>query len=477
MKIKLLFLASLFLVLLSNSVFAQNESNNWYFGSGAGISFASGSPMALNDGILNTVEGVATISDSSGNLLFYTDGSTVYNANHGIMNNGEGLLGNPSSTQSAIIVKKPNDDNLYYIFTVDYNYVNTSIIGNGLRYSVVDMSLDNGLGELLLDQKNILIRERAYEKLTAVRHANGTDFWILINDWIDDNIYAYHLSSEGLNLEPVKSEVGPFHGKTISTLGYLKASRQNNKIALARWEYNSFAILDFDNSTGIASNRIDIVGNRSTMYRTYGIEFSPDGTKLYGTTLASPYKVIQFDLTKSTGAEMFSTRTILATHSSPLPPCNRYYYGALQIGPDEKIYGVTQCDSFLNVINQPNLIGELCDYNASAISLDGRTSGLGLPNFVSDYTLPLSIKDDQYDENIPIKIYPNPTGDDLNINLERVYFNKLTLEIYDILGNKLFSSIIRKNEEKIDFSKYPAGIYFFKINVDGKTMTKKIIKK
>jgi hypothetical protein len=99
---------------------AQKEGNVWYFGENAGLDFNSGSPVALTDGMLNTDEGCASICDANGSLLFYTDGMTVYNRNHGIMPNGTGLLGHSSSTQSAIIVKKPMSNNLYYIFTVDY---------------------------------------------------------------------------------------------------------------------------------------------------------------------------------------------------------------------------------------------------------------------------------------------------------------------------------------------------------------------
>ncbi|HEA29747.1 MAG TPA: T9SS type A sorting domain-containing protein [Leeuwenhoekiella sp.] len=76
-----------------------------------------------------------------------------------------------------------------------------------------------------------------------------------------------------------------------------------------------------------------------------------------------------------------------------------------------------------------------------------------------------------------IYVYPNPTENLLNINFESSIFNKINLDIYDILGNEIFSSVINKNEKNIDFSKYPTGIYFLKITIDGKTSTKKIIKK
>src|SRR5690606_2333321 len=122
--------------------FSQEVATNWYFGENAGIQFAdAGSITILNDGQLNTIEGCSSISDENGNLLFYTDGITVYNRLHVIMSNGFGLLGDPSSSQSAIVVPKPNDPDIYYIFTVGSNQSLT-----GLKYSVVDMTSDGGLG-------------------------------------------------------------------------------------------------------------------------------------------------------------------------------------------------------------------------------------------------------------------------------------------------------------------------------------------
>ena len=113
----------------SLTLFAQSEAANWYFGFGASIKFnqANGTVSSLNNGQLLTYEGCTSISDSSGNLLFYTDGTYTWNKNHVFMPNGSGLLGDSSSTQSAIIVPKPGDPNIYYVFTVE-NLLKTLIV-------------------------------------------------------------------------------------------------------------------------------------------------------------------------------------------------------------------------------------------------------------------------------------------------------------------------------------------------------------
>ena len=97
----------------SNKLFAQGEANIWYFGHGAGLDFNSGTPIAITDGALNTVEGCASISNSSGSLLFYTNGATVWNKQHQPMPNGTGLMGDSSSTQAAVIVPKPGSQSIY----------------------------------------------------------------------------------------------------------------------------------------------------------------------------------------------------------------------------------------------------------------------------------------------------------------------------------------------------------------------------
>ena len=146
---KLLFIVLSLLFLIQGTLAQQN--NIWYFGKRAGLNFNPGSPRALHNSAMDADEGSASICDKTGNLLFYTNGVTVYNRNHQVMLNGTGLKGNLSTVQSALIVPMPGTDNIYYIFTTDAVENN---FANGYNYSVVDMNRDNGKGEVIL--KNIL---------------------------------------------------------------------------------------------------------------------------------------------------------------------------------------------------------------------------------------------------------------------------------------------------------------------------------
>ena len=160
-----------------NICFSQNETANWTFGENAGLNFSYGYPSPLGSSQLNTTEGCASMSDNTGNLIIYSDGSTVWNKNHEVMTNGLDLLGNDSSTQSAIIIPKPNSDTIYYIFTVD-----DRAGSNGLRFSEVDLTLSGGLGAVTAN-KNILLESPITEKLTAVEASNGEDIWVISHRW------------------------------------------------------------------------------------------------------------------------------------------------------------------------------------------------------------------------------------------------------------------------------------------------------
>ena len=143
-----------FIVLLHLSLHleAQNEASYWYFGQNAGVRFDAdqGTVTAVTDGQLNTLEGCTSISDEDGNLLFYSDGSTIWNRNHQIMLNGTGLRGDDSSTSSGLIVPKPQDPDFYYLFTVDEpHHFNTSSFPN--------MSANDGVNDgFMYSRINIL---------------------------------------------------------------------------------------------------------------------------------------------------------------------------------------------------------------------------------------------------------------------------------------------------------------------------------
>lgn len=349
---------------------AQGEANIWYFGQNAGIDFNSGTPVALTNGQLITDEGCATISNSSGQLLFYTDGITVYNKNHAIMINGTGLMGHPSSTQSATIIPKPGSNNLYYIFTTDNEHD-----PNGFRYSIVDMNLDGGNGAVTSD-KNVLVYTPTIENLGITKHGNGQDYWIITHGWNSNSFIAYQLTTTGLNLTPVITNIGQVitgSSTDFVAAGTIKISPSGSKLAFTSVS-DIAQLFNFNNITGVLSNEITLISEPGELY---GAAFSPDESLLY---ISNSFgKIHQFNL----NATDIPNSIITIYNGGWIPPI-----GQMQVGPDNKIYVAVNNRTKLGVINNPNILGLGCNFVLDGIDLSGRLSRLGLPSFNQSFFAP-----------------------------------------------------------------------------------------
>src|SRR4051812_7310250 len=112
-------LLQLLLVVLAFYSKGQNETQKWYFGDRAGLDFSTNPPTVLSNSAMHARAGCSSMSDATGNLLFYTNGDTIWNRMHQVMANGTGLFGTGDESQNSLIVKQPGNANLYYIFTVE----------------------------------------------------------------------------------------------------------------------------------------------------------------------------------------------------------------------------------------------------------------------------------------------------------------------------------------------------------------------
>ncbi|TRW21510.1 T9SS type B sorting domain-containing protein [Flavobacterium zepuense] len=405
-------------------IFAQKEANNWYFGRQAGIHFLDdGSVQILTGSQMDTNEGCSSMSDTNGNLLFYTDGRTVWDRNHIVMPNGNyaagtGLLGDPSSTQSGIIVPKKGDPNIYYIFTVDEpHHTNASVypntytgeyeeangpqtipeaddgLNNGLNYSVVDLSLigSNGsIGNVTIHNQPLLtydpanIEEAKYkcsEKITAVKNFSGSGYWVVTH--FIDKFYSFFIDGTGITTTPVISQllpVVPTSGYRRNSIGCIKASPDGNYIAIAHQQMGTLTgetdtngtvyLYNFDSATGVVSNPLMIKSN----CRPYGLEFSPMVKKLYVSydNLSGFGGVHQYDLE----AANIPAADVLVANTTGA--------ATMQLGPNGKIYRAVNGSESLDVINSPEETGILCDYDIGGVQLEsGRIAIFGLPPFIT----------------------------------------------------------------------------------------------
>ncbi len=412
-------------------IYSQNEGSIWYFGEYAGLDFTAGSPVALTNSGMNKDEGCASICDSAGSLLFYTSGIEVWNKNHQVMNNGSGLAGHNSSTQSALIVPKPGSNDLYYIFTTDAFFYS-----NGLKYSVVDMSLSSGLGTVT--QKNVSITTPVTEKLTAVKHANGTDYWVIAH-YNNNSFAAYPVTSSGIGT-PVVTPIGVQHvgggtNGTLNAIGYMKTSPSGSKIACTIMYAGIIELFDFNITTGVVSNPVTF--NNPTYYNPYGIEFSPNEQVLYFTADTVLYQV---DL--SSGSASTIINSVQKVGASTLLMS---FLGALQLGPDQRIYCVDFFHDYVSVINNPNALGAECMFVHDGVYLNNQHCYAGLPNFVTSF---FDQSQQSLKEISPIKFivncFPNPAADYLNFEIRSKCQGTCQLKVLSYFGNIVFEKKLKK---------------------------------
>jgi gliding motility-associated-like protein len=358
------------IIALTNS-FSQKEGNIWYFGTYAGLDFNTNPPTALTNSAMNGYEGCASISDTAGKLLFYTDGTSIWNKRHAVMQNGTGLLGGNSSAQSAVIVPYPTKDSLYFVFTVPQNGQS-----HGLRYSIVNMNLDTGNGGVT-NIKNVQLFSTTREKLTAVKHANGRDYWILMQEWSSNAYRAYQVTDTGVVLPPTRTVIG-----TTSSGWYtLKANTQGDKVATTHAITNpKVNVFDFNNSTGVLSNSI-VLNIPGSCLELYGTEFSPNGRVLYAGIYNCSRAIYQWNLNAGNDTAINRSRVKLDSGSN-------IGVGTLQLATDGKIYIARDQRSFLSVINYPDVLDTCCAFRENGISLSGRNGRFGLPTIMQSFFSP-----------------------------------------------------------------------------------------
>lgn len=459
---------------ISLASFAQKQGNIWFFGDHDGIDFNSGVPISISGGQtylggpqgFGHCEGTSSICDSSGALLFYTNGEKVWNRIHQLMPNGDSLLGHFSSTQSSLIVPEPGSDNIFYLFTTDSWFQDD--LRNGFRFSKIDMCLDNHLGDVISNEKNILILDTVCEKLTAVKHMNGIDYWIIVHKYYSDKFYAYKLTNNGITdtiITPVGSihddNCVPYTNNTAVAIGQMKASPNGSKLALATLNTckNLKELFDFDKSTGVVSNFIDLELSADTIWGGYGVSFSLDNSKLYFSA-PSPGKIWQYNLDAGGG-----NSDSIRSSKCKIADLNSVIYG-LQLGPDGKIYVAREINPFVAVIDNPNANGQGCNFIDSAVFLNG-ISSYGMPNMINSYNNSMVHCTDGVEENlsnIDFYVYSNLTTEDIVFKFANWTKANLNINIFDCTG-KLVSRIdeVRASKVDIDTFNWRSGLYYFQI--------------
>lgn len=421
------------LIIIGSLVHGQKEDMIWHFGpGGAGLDFNQCPPLLITNGNAdgNCFEGAVSMCDRiTGEILFYTNGYGVYNAEHEPMENG--LPVSIANTMSQnIIIPRPGSTSKYYIITPDAQaglVYNTSYpTANGINIAEVDMTLDGGLGAVTT--KFVALKAPPNcEMLTAVRHGNGTSFWLIGHEYGNDRFFVHEINAAGIAPVPSFYPVGPvIHTpqtgipgtSNYDAVGNLKASPDGTRLAFTTYHNGITALCSFDPWTGTISDPIvlDIGGGG------YGLSFSPNSSLLYVTVRDPSFefmtmnsRLLQFDVTIWEQATIQSTMTVVHTVSVG-------GYAALKLAPDGKIYvarncsdGSAQGDDHLGIIARPDVAGISCDYSHNGIYLEGLRGSWSLNNLYETGNTCASAQAIADFNNVSLPVWPNPAREWLMI--------------------------------------------------------------
>ena len=496
----------LILLLIPNCLVAQFRGSNWCFPDSAMIHFdGTNAPTIFSSVIHNTtdwnpnfttigtgvfLEAAATISSENGNLLCYSNGETIWNKNHEVMLNGNSLQCDYSTTNGVLILPYPENDSLYEI-------IYTNDIDGGLSFSKVNMNLDGGLGAVIPTEKNIpLISDTLIcEKLCAVRHGNGRDWWIVVHNSVN-TFYKFLLTPSGIFSVQSQSIGIPQQNNSLFGISEMLFSKDGSTLGFVNLRFAE--TFSFNRCTGQFSNEIilDSVSMQGTWLDYYSGAFSEDGSKFY---VSNEKDIFQFDLENAIPS---STKTLIwHNHYGDISPLSDSAYSLrqMELGDNNKIYVTstyrvgpeTQMHfGFQNmnlcVINEPDSLGTACNFVKYSQFLGGRRTHFGLPN-MPNYNLSaldesecdslnLSIEKNFVETKSIVRIFPNPAADELTIEI----LNGIApqqIEIVNALGQKVLQLHQTKPTALINIHTLPSGTYFIKVHLqNGELLIKKFIK-
>jgi hypothetical protein len=427
----------------------------------------------------------ANIADSSGNLLFYTNGVTVADANGDTMQNGDGL--NPSwyntqypeglnINQANLILPLPNSSNIFYLFhsTIDYPVQSTAL---HLYLSIIDMNI--GLGAVISKNQSIINDTLNTGKITAVRHGNGRDWWVICHRAFSDMYYKFLLTPTGLS-GPFTQNIGSNRSYDV---GQVCFSPDGSKFAYFSI-ITEMDVLDFDRCSGTFSNFTHIAINDSAFGR--GVAFSPNSQFLYA---PSTNYVYQFDVT---AANIAATQTTVGVWDSSMysPPQGGpllslpALFNIAQLAPDGKIYISTGNSTFvLHEIDQPDSAGLACNFIPMGVQLPFYYFN-SLPNHPNYFLGRLvgSVCDSltgiaEVENDFHFSLFPNPNNGKFSISYLLPQNKDGTLEIFDLTGSIIYKQNLPmwSTLQHILIPNLADGVYLIKIISGNNSISKKLI--
>jgi hypothetical protein len=474
--ILLIYLLSFFLNTVKLN--AQGLNSYWCFGDSAGIDFSVLSMPVPITSFMDSPYSCASIGDSSG-LLMYAHTSywpqfivnsyrttAVHNRFHSIMQNGDSLIGQ-AFYNGLTFINKPGNDSLYYLLQWGFNQ------DPGLYYSVIDPYYNNDSGIVLIKNVQLPLTDPALAfGVTAVRHANGRDWWVMCRNGSNSNRFNLFYFGIDTIVGPIEENIGTVTMLNTSTF---TISKDGDRIGMVNSQ-GIIEVYNFDRCSGIISNSLPI--HLHDTLQLLGVEFSPNGQLLYvactNNIFGDSLRLYQIDLSAPN-----PSNSVIEIYKQKVPASG----GNLRRGPDDKIYfsclhecGWFYSDTYrnlynenLSVINYPDSIGLACNFTPFSFYLGGKRTYWSLPNnpnynlgemigSVCD-SLPLTVSK-QKDE--PFEFFPNPANDKVMFTFRNAL--KRTLHVYNITGQNVMTSFVCDKYNYMDVSDLKPGLYCISIS-------------
>ena len=483
-------------------VMAQFSNLNWTFGDSCGIKFNANGIDSIYRTSVNARGSCATISDSLGNLLFYTaspdlelwqlpqfyDLGRIYNKQHQKMENGDSLF-TSAWYKELLILPWPESTNKFVVIACNVT------AGARISYSEVDLSFNSGLGKVVT-KNNVLDTGNISDGITAIKHGNGRDWWIIYKKWFYTNntIYKILLTPNGLSTITtqsigVPSYVGGFYRLIPSKSGEFIIGINPGDGTLEKFS--------FDRCTGNFSNH-SILNNASPnpAYGLWDGAISLNERFLYITTLSTPKYLFQIDLLNPNA---FQNKIVIDSIDSLNNPGS-----GIRLAPNGKMYRSNSwcqnglyCYPFLDsvfvpvnthlsVITEPDSFGLACNYVGLGQYLNGYRTYLGLPNDVNLALGPLSgsmcdtlsVGLSEMKDDIPIQVFPNPSTGNFTVNIkhEAMHMYGFTYSIYSIQGLLIQRGELKGKTSSINLTFFESGMYLLNVTLPKQVVQIKLSK-
>lgn len=470
---------------------AQNQHDAiWLFGSprllptdtqfgGSMLDFRSGVPEASYFELDIFLDPTAIISDENGELVFYTNGCKIMNAQHEIMENGDTINAgirheqycaySYPSIQGLLPIPRPANSNKYGLFHMKLD--ESTLKFTSLLYSEINANHNGGLGQVTtIDQ--LVSQDTFSSRLSAVKHANGRDWWVILEEKTRGNFHIIYYGPEGPQLSMQQGI--DFGIEDYQASGPTTLSPDGKKYVRINPITNGVHILDFDRCSGILSNPVFIDFPDDTLGVT-GASISGSNQFLY---VSATEEIYQFDLSQE---NIMESRQIVAYYDGYTVadfPTLQTTFGQLMSAPDGKIYGTAPNSSnVLHIIHAPNEQGLACNVEQHALELPTLHS-FAPPNFphfrLWDIpgspcdTLGIDTPTDLEDIakiSSEFQLFPNPTSGLATISFEQP--NSGMLQLFDISGQLLSKTRLEyATQYELAVGQYAPGLYLISFQPD-----------